>query len=394
MDRVTNGQESNVKRINLFQFTLNLKTVRAITSPKLCSLKKQLITWPQCNGNSLKGWTNQIISLFPKWDKQLRIYCTEFDIEELEAAIAASKTNKAPGPDRVQAELLKYLDSANRISLFKSYNDILMNGKYFDSLNLANIASIFKKGDPSQLDNYRPIALLQTFFKLLAAILKQRLVAALDPWISKTQYGFRPRKFTPQALFLARRLMDLAERQGTNLTLVLLDWEKAFDQYKLIQVLKRLGVPQNIVNTIQNIYKEAKFRVVRGDIYLSFRTQDSGIRQGCPLSPYLFSIITIFTDIRHTLNTSKQLEPIPGIHFAEVLYADDTLLFGTHTQTVNKLLQAVQQESGKYKMKLNMGKCINLTIDRNQSSINFVLYCSPSEFTSFVSWSNVDRSRG
>lgn len=394
MDRVTNGQESNVKRINLFQFTLNLKTARAITSPKLCSLKKQLITWPQCNGNSLKGWTNQIISLFPKWDKQLRIYCTEFDIEELEAAIAASKTNKAPGPDRVQAELLKYLDSANRISLFKSYNDILMNGKYFDSLNLANIASIFKKGDPSQLDNYRPIALLQTFFKLLAAILKQRLVAALDPWISKTQYGFRPRKFTPQALFLARRLIDLAERQGTNLTLVLLDWEKAFDQYKLIQVLKRLGVPQNIVNTIQNIYKEAKFRVVRGDIYLSFRTQDSGIRQGCPLSPYLFSIITIFTDIRHTLNTSKQLEPIPGIHFAEVLYADDTLLFGTHTQTVNKLLQAVQQESGKYKMKLNMGKCINLTIDRNQSSINFVLYCSPSEFTSFVSWSNVDRSRG
>ena len=231
-------------------------------------------------------------------------------------------------------------------------------------------------------------------------MLKQRLVAALDPWISKTQYGFRPRKSTSQALFLARRLMDLAERQGTNLNLVLLDWEKAFDkidQYKLIQVLKRLEVPQNIVNSIQNICKEAKFRVVRGDIDSSFRMQDSGTRQGCPLSPYLSSIImtAIFTDIRHTLNTPKQLEPIPGIHFAEVLYADNTLLSGTHTQTINKLLQAVQQESGKYNMKLNMGKCINLTINRNPSSIKFLDgTVAPRKSQSFISWSNVDRFRG
>ena len=156
----------------------------------------------------------------------------------------------------------------------------------------------------------------------------------------KTQYGFRPHRSTSQALFLARRLVDLGERQGTNTTLVLLDWEKAFDrinQSKLIQVLQRLSVPQNIVNTIQNIYRNAIFRVVRGDVYSTFRIQRSGIRQDCPLSPYLFSILmsAVFQDIRAKLYIPKQIEPIKGIRFAEILYADDTLLFGTHTHAHN-----------------------------------------------------------
>ena len=81
---------------------------------------------------------------------------------------------------------------------------------------------------------------------------------------------------------------------------------------------------------------------------------------------------TIFTDIKSRLNTPKQLQPINGIHYAEVLYADDTLLFGTHTHTINKLLHQIQVESGKYNMKLNLDKCINLTINRAQSSIKFM----------------------
>ena len=64
--------------------------------------------------------------------------------------------------------------------------------------------------------------------------------------------------------------MDFNERQGTNISSVPLDWEKAFDkidQEKLIQVLQRLSVPQNIIQVFQNIFREAKFRVTKGDFF-------------------------------------------------------------------------------------------------------------------------------
>ena len=149
------------------------------------------------------------------------------------------------------------------------------------------------------------------------------------------------------------------------MTLVLLDWEKAFDminQAKLLEVLTRLSVPDTLVRAIRHIYIGAKFRVFRSENHFSYKTKDSGIGQGCPLSPYLFSIVmsAVFQDKKFKLN-----------NFAEGLYADDTLLFGTHTHTINKLLKEVQEESETYNMKLDLGKCINLTLNRNQSSVKF-----------------------
>ena len=277
-----------------------------------------------------------------------QVTATEWEPHELDTAI---KNNKTPGPDEITPELLKWLSSVNRGRLLSHYNQILMHERYPD--------------------------LLQTFYKILAAMTKMRLEEALDPWLLKTQYGFRRKRSTAQAIFLARRLMDIAERQGTNLTLTLLDWAKTFDkvdQSKLVKVLQRLCIPERMVNLVRNIYRYAQFRVVQGEHSSAFHRQESGIRQGCPLSPYLFGIImtAIFQDIKTELNTPKQLQPIHGINYAEVLYADDTLLFGTHTQTINKLLRQVQVESAKYNLALNFEKCINLTINRKQSSVKFM----------------------
>ena len=281
----------------------------------------------------------------------------EWSLEEFNAVIQKINTKKAPGPDNVQGEFIKWLDQDNRRRILELYNDILLKQQYPDSLNQANIASIYKKGDPAKLENYRPIALLPIFCKLLASLLKLRLTDRLEPWILKTQYGFRKKRSTSQPLFIARRLMDIAERQRSPLTLILLDWAKAFDkidQTKLIEVLIRIKVPDRIVSVIKNIYANAQFRVVTKEIQSNFYIQCSSIRQGCPLSPYLFSIVmtAIFQDIKQILKTPRQLAPIPGINYAEVLYADDTLIFGTHAQSINKYLQAIQLESAKYNMQL------------------------------------------
>ena len=123
-------------------------------------------------------------------------------------------------------------------------------------MDLASVAAIYKKGDSSNLANYRPISLLQTFYKIIASLIKERIDAGLDKFMHKTQYEFRRARSTAQAIFLARRLMDMSERQGTNLTLILLDWEKAFDKIdhdRLLEALGRLNIPTKLITWIDSI---------------------------------------------------------------------------------------------------------------------------------------------
>ena len=148
------------------------------------------------------------------------------------------------------------------------FNGIFHSGKLEDSLHEASVVSIFKKGDSSKLENYRSISLLQTFYKLLAAMIKNRLSQGLENWIMNTHYGFRSGRSTSHAIFLARRLQSFAEATGKNISIILLDWEKAFDRLdhnRLIESLQRVEVPQRLLQLINDIYSRPKFRVTCGE---------------------------------------------------------------------------------------------------------------------------------
>ena len=134
-----------------------------------------------------------------------------------------------------------------------------------DELAIANIVTIFKKGSVEDPNNYRPIALLQTLYKLQAAMLRNRLIDALDQRINKAQYGFRAGKSTTQPLFVARRLIDIAEASGDSLLITLLDWEKAFDkvdQTEMINAVRRMNVPEETINELETLYSEIYFTLI------------------------------------------------------------------------------------------------------------------------------------
>ena len=89
-----------------------------------------------------------------------------------------------------------------------------------EDMEIASEISLFKKGHTQNLANYRPISLLNYLYKLFAYILKQRLSSKIDKHLQKVQYGFRSKRSTAHALFVARRLQDLAEESQQNMVFV------------------------------------------------------------------------------------------------------------------------------------------------------------------------------
>ena len=79
----------------------------------------------------------------------------------------------------------------------------------------------------------------------------------------------------------------------------------------------------------------------------------------------------LFSDLKDELRTPRQQEPIDGIYFSEVLFADDTLIFGANTRCINVLLHAIERHSHYFSLNLNYDKCINITANQRVSSVRF-----------------------
>ena len=217
-----------------------------------------------------------------------------FTIDELNFAIRKANNNKAAGPDEVTAELFKFLNPQNRTCVLNVINEWWSSETLPAEQLRARVVTIFKKGDTQNIANYRPVSLLNAIYKLYAAMIRKRLADIIDPHISKTQFGFRAHRSTTHALFVARRLQDIGEQSGANVVLALLDWEKAFDKVahaRMLEALERLNLPQKFLRVIGSLYNNPSFQVKHETTMSEYRTQNAGIRQGCPLSPFLFILV-------------------------------------------------------------------------------------------------------
>ncbi|CAE8684982.1 unnamed protein product [Polarella glacialis] len=360
-----------------------LKRRRAGYKPKQTKLIQNEVTRPVqerakvlADHYANKQWATKPTPPLPVrpviYDEQAPIVTTDFTRLELDSCIGEAKKGKAPGPDEISADLIALIDDSNRDDLLALYNKCWQAATIPEDWKEAFVVAIYKnKGHPELAKSYRPISLLNALYKLYARLIQKRLANALEPRVRNRQHGFRRNHSTSDPIHTLRRLMELFEATREPLYLLFIDWEMAFDKITregLICSLRRLHLPEHVLSVIGNMYQHTPFRVRDSDNVSQKEMQSTGIRQGCPLSPYLF--ILFMTVLMHDVEVSYRAERGNAVHthpaadpLFDLEYADDTVLMSRSNHSITKLLQCLQKEAEPYGMALNRAKTKLLVVN-------------------------------
>ena len=278
-------------------------------------------------------------------------------LEELQQALSRMTSHKAPGPDEAPA----WLDPRGELDIFQ---EVWNKGTILQDWKHALVVTIYKgKGLHTHPSNYRPISLLNSMYKLFAGIIQTRLANELDDKLRASQYGFRAKRSTRHPLFILRRATEYSNMTGNPLHLLFLDWKQAFDSVNhtaLMIALKRFGVPEDCLGLISSIYDAPTFEIKGLNGKVAQGEVAAGIRQGCPLSPYLFIMLltVILKDVDDLLRRQGTPTNTWSINHPtfDVEYADDTLLIGLTAPQLEQMLRAIETEALCYGMRLNATK--------------------------------------
>uniref|UniRef100_A0A8C6MA25 Reverse transcriptase domain-containing protein n=1 Tax=Nothobranchius furzeri TaxID=105023 RepID=A0A8C6MA25_NOTFU len=220
------------------------------------------------------------------------------------------------------------------------------------------------KKDLLSLDNWRPITLLNIDYKILALLFVNRLKGILPSIIDESQSGFMKNRHIVNNIRLVLDLLDYSDLIDTDSFIMFLDFQKAFDSVEhnfIYKSLEKCGFGPYFCSTIKTLYNNNN-----SSIKLKFGTSQRfvlsrGIRQGCPISPYLFLIVVQFL-FTHISQSPLRGIKIVGKHLVISQLADDTTLFLKDASQVPLALNLISSFSKASGPHLNLNKCELLSI--------------------------------
>ncbi|CAN0906411.1 LINE-1 retrotransposable element ORF2 protein [Linum grandiflorum] len=267
--------------------------------------------------------------------------CRPFTGEEVFSALRQVGSRKAPGADGMSILFFrKYWDIVGS-EVIATVLGILDRGTMLPNLNYTLNALIPKVKSPESPKEFRPISLCNVY-KLVAKVLANRLKLILDKEVSPEQSAFVPGRFIADnvmATFESFHSMKKISKAKTGYFAAKVDMAKAYDrvEWKFLEcIMRRLNFDDWWIQRIMMCVETVSFSVLVNGRRSTCFTPSRGLRQGDPLSPYLFLLCA--EGLSKTIHTAINVKHLHGLKVAvgapvvsHLFFVDDSILFSRAT---------------------------------------------------------------
>lgn len=292
---------------------------------------------------------------------------TDFTISEIDNCFK-SLSKSSPGSDGITYSDWKKYDT-NFTFLFSLFNNIMKEGKIPDQWRSFKTILILKPGKENEstcISSWRPIAILDTSYRIFAKILNSRLLKWIKNGnlISSCQKGILAQDGCSEHNLIITSALEHVNRFNLNRTkkselhICYLDLADAFGSVShelIFFVLEKLGCDPKTIYLLKDMYKDASSYYICGDIKTSPVPIVKGVKQGCPLSMTLFCLTIDF--IFRELNFMNLGFNLFDYHISSLAYADDIALLSSSHQNISLLLLSIKEKTDWAGLEFRPQKC-------------------------------------
>ncbi|KAK4384289.1 hypothetical protein Sango_3075800 [Sesamum angolense] len=285
---------------------------------------------------------------------------------EVKEAFFDIEVESAPGPDGYTSAFYRAAWPVVGQSMFEAVGEFFRTGKILKQINTTLLALIPKVNMPTYVSDYRPISYCNVLYKAITKIIVKRLQRVLPLLIDYSQNAFVPGRSISNNILLAQEL--LAGYNQTRLPdrcTLKVDIQKAYDSVEwdfLLEVLRLFNFPHQFIVLIEQCVSTASFSIsLNGSIYGFFKG-GRGLRQGDPISPYLFVLVMeIWSSLlRHRVQNAAQFQyhwKCKELGLINLCFADDVLLFyKAHIPSIKVLTDTLSEFATLSGLKVNPAK--------------------------------------
>ena len=315
-----------------------------------------------------------------------------FSEEDIVRAIKECNSFKALGPDGFNLGFVKKAWKILRHDCLEFFSEFHKNGRLVKGLNATFIALIPKVEGPLLFKDFRPIGMVGWLYKILAKVLAARLKSVLPKVISESQSAFLGGRQIVDGVLIANELIDDWRVQAKQGLIFKVDFAKAYDcvNWTFLKDMNiMLGCGLKWCQWINECVSTASMSILlNGSATKEFKNK-RGIRQGDPLSPFLFNMVAEALNI--LFQRAIEAELIRGvslgqntIRISHLQFADDAIIFCQNDRnevvTIKRILRCFELISG---LKINFSKSVIAGVNIPVAEINEIagiLKCKAGDF--------------